>query len=30
VLHRGNVPVRGCYEERYTLAYKLNSVSPPP
>ncbi len=29
VLHRGNVPSRGCYEERYTLAYKLNSVSPP-
>jgi hypothetical protein len=30
VLHRGNVPSRSCYEERYTLAYKLNSVSPPP
>jgi len=30
VLHRGNVPTRSCYEERYTLAYKLNSVSPPP
>ena len=31
VLHRGNVPTRSCYEERYTLAYKLNSlgVSPP-
>jgi len=31
VLHRGNVPTRNCYEERYTLAYKLNSlgVSPP-
>jgi hypothetical protein len=27
VLHRGNVPTRSCYEERYTLAYKLNSVS---
>jgi len=25
VLHRGNVPTRSCYEERYTLAYKLNS-----
>lgn len=25
VLHRGNVPARSCYEERYTLAYKLNS-----
>jgi SM-20-related protein len=25
VLHRGNVPTRICYEERYTLAYKLNS-----
>jgi SM-20-related protein len=30
VLHRGNVPTRSCYDERYTLAYKLNSVSPPP
>lgn len=30
LLHRGNVPVRGCYEERYTLAYKLNSVGPSP
>jgi SM-20-related protein len=31
VLHRGHVPARHCYEERYTLAYKLNSlgVSPP-
>jgi SM-20-related protein len=31
VLHRGNVPARNCYEERYTLAYKLNSLglSPP-
>ena len=31
VLHRGNVPARNCSEERYTLAYKLNSlgVSPP-
>jgi len=27
VLHRGCVPTRSCYEERYTLAYKLNSVS---
>jgi len=26
VLHRGNVPARSCYEERYTLAYKLNSL----
>ena len=25
VLHRGNVPTRICYEERYTLAYKLIS-----
>jgi Rps23 Pro-64 3,4-dihydroxylase Tpa1-like proline 4-hydroxylase len=32
VLHRGHVPARNCYEERYTLAYKLNSlgVVPPP
>ena len=30
VLHRGNVPTRSCYEERYTLAYKLNSVGPSP
>jgi SM-20-related protein len=31
ILHRGNVPARNCYEERYTLAYKLHSlgVSPP-
>ena len=31
VLHRGHVPARHCYEERYTLVYKLNSlgVSPP-
>jgi len=29
VLHRGNVPARGCYEERYTLAYKLNSLGLP-
>ena len=26
MLHRGNVPTRVCYEERYTLAYKLNSL----
>lgn len=26
VLHRGNVPTRLCYEERYSLAYKLNSL----
>lgn len=25
ILHRGTVPTRICYEERYTLAYKLNS-----
>jgi hypothetical protein len=30
VLHRGTVPTRSCYEERYTLAYKLNSVGPLP
>jgi len=23
ILHRGTVPTRSCYEERYTLAYKL-------
>ena len=28
ILHRGNVPTRSCYEERYSLAYKLNSVGP--
>jgi hypothetical protein len=28
ILHRGNVPTRSCYAERYSLAYKLNSVSP--
>jgi hypothetical protein len=26
VLHRGSVPTRICHEERYTLAYKLNSL----
>jgi len=26
MLHRGTVPTRTCYEERYTLAYKLNSL----
>ena len=26
LLHRGNVPTRACHEERYTLAYKLNSL----
>ena len=26
VLHRGNVPTRSCYEQRFTLAYKLNSL----
>jgi hypothetical protein len=25
ILHRGCVPTRACHEERYTLAYKLNS-----
>jgi SM-20-related protein len=30
VLHRGNVPSRQCYEERYTLAYKLNSLGVAP
>ena len=29
VLHRGTVPTRTCYEERYTLAYKLNSLGAP-
>jgi hypothetical protein len=28
ILHRGNVPTRDCYEERLTLAYKLNSSGP--
>jgi hypothetical protein len=28
MLHRGNVPTRVCYEQRYTLAYKLNSLGP--
>jgi len=28
VLHRGGVPTRTCHEERYTLAYKLNSIGP--
>lgn len=28
LLHRGTVPTRCCHEERYTLAYKLNSVGP--
>jgi len=28
ILHRGNVPTRSCFEERYSLAYKLNSVGP--
>ena len=30
LLHRGNVPTRACHEERYTLAYKLNALEPPP
>jgi len=30
LLHRGNVPTRICHEERYTLAYKLNSLGPLP
>ena len=29
MLHRGGVPTRTCHEERYTLAYKLNSFLPP-
>ena len=29
VLHRGTVPTRTCYEERYTLAYKLDSSGAP-
>jgi hypothetical protein len=28
LLHRGTVPTRSCHEERYTLAYKLNSAGP--
>ncbi len=28
ILHRGGVPTRICHEERYTLAYKLNSDGP--
>jgi len=28
ILHRGNVPTRVCYEERYTLAYKFNPLGP--
>jgi hypothetical protein len=28
ILHRGNVPTRLCYEERFTIAYKLNSAGP--
>jgi Rps23 Pro-64 3,4-dihydroxylase Tpa1-like proline 4-hydroxylase len=27
ILHRGTVPTRICYEQRYTLAYKLNAIS---
>ena len=30
ILHKGTVPARGCYEERYTLAYKLNSMGARP
>ncbi len=26
ILHRGSVPTRICYEERYTIAYKLNAM----
>jgi hypothetical protein len=29
ILHRGTVPTRICYEERYTLAYKLNAAGGP-
>src|SRR5450432_1632332 len=25
ILHRGTVPTRSCYEERFTIAYKLGS-----
>jgi hypothetical protein len=30
ILHRGNVPTRSCYEERFSLAYKLNCVGAAP
>ncbi len=30
ILHRGNVPTRICYQERYTLAYKLNCLGAVP
>jgi hypothetical protein len=29
ILHRGTVPTRICYEERYTLAYKLTAIGGP-
>jgi hypothetical protein len=29
ILHRATVPTRGCYEERYTIAYKMFSGDPP-
>ena len=25
ILHRGTVPTRSCYEERFTIAYNLGS-----
>lgn len=28
ILHRGTVPTRACFEERYTIAYKLLSGDP--
>ena len=28
ILHRGTVPTRACYEERYTIAYKMLSGDP--
>jgi len=27
ILHRATVPTRSCYEQRYTIAYKLTAVS---
>jgi len=27
ILHRATVPTRGCYEQRFTIAYKLTAVS---
>jgi len=28
ILHKGTVPTRACYEERYTIAYKMLSGDP--